>query len=54
MGMEQASGRVDVPDGAKIEVPAAFAGTFRSRPGKLDALRSVQSREGKVQLFLKE
>ena len=54
MGLGQASGRVDVPDGAKIEAAAAFAGTFRSRPGKLDALRSVRSTEGKVQFFLKE
>ena len=32
-GMVQASGRVDVPDGTKIEAAAAFAGTLRSRPG---------------------
>ena len=50
----RASGRVDVPDGAWIEAAAAFAGTLRSRPGKLDALRSVRSREGKVQFSLKE
>ena len=49
--MEQASGRVDVFDGAKIEAAAAFAGTYRSRPGKLGALGSVQSREDKVQFF---
>ena len=54
VGVEQASGRVDVPDGAKIDAAAAFAGTFRSWLGKLDALRSVLSREGKVQNFLKE
>ena len=54
VGLGQASGQVDVPDGAKIEAAAAFAGTLRSRPGKLDALGSVRSREGKVQCFLKE
>ena len=47
VNMGQASGRVDVPDGAKIDAAAAFAGTLRSRPGKLDALGSVWSREGK-------
>ena len=47
VGMEQASGRVDVPDGTKIEAAAANAGTLRSRTGKLDALGLVQSREGK-------
>ena len=46
-GLGQASGRVDVPDDAKIEAAAAFAGTLRSRPGSLDALGSVLSREGK-------
>ena len=50
-GLGQASGRVDVPDDAKIEAAAAFAGTLRSRPGSLDALGSVQSREGKIQFF---
>ena len=50
-GLGQASGRVDVPDGAKIEAAAAFAGTLCSRPGKLDALGSVRSREGKIQFF---
>ena len=52
--MEQASGRVYVPDGNKFEAAAACPGTFRSRPGKLEALGSVQSREVKVQFFLKE
>ena len=42
VGMGQVSGRVDVPDGAKIEAAAAFAGTSRSRPGKLDALRRAK------------
>ena len=46
VGMGQASGRVDVPDGAKIEAAAANAGALRSRPGKLDALGLVRSREG--------
>ena len=50
-GLGQASGRVDVPDDAKIEAAAAFAGTLRSRPGSLDALGSVRSREGKIQFF---
>ena len=50
VGLGQASGRVDVPDGAMIEAAAAFAGTLRSRPGKLDALRE----EGKVQIFMKD
>ena len=45
---------MDVPDDAKIEAIAAFAGTFRTRPGSLDALRSVWSREGKIQFFLKD
>ena len=52
--MVQASGGVDVPDGAKIEAAAAFAGTLRSRPGKRDALGSARSREGKIQNFLKD
>ena len=50
-GLGQAFGRVDVPDDAKIEAAAAFAGTLRSRPGSLDALGSVRSREGKIQFF---
>ena len=45
---------MDVPDGAKIEAAAAFAGTLRSLPGKLDALGSARSREGKIQNFLKD
>ena len=36
------------------QAAAAFAGTLRSRPGKLDALGSVRSREGKIQFFLKD
>ena len=51
VGMGHASGRVDVPDGTKFGAAAACLGTFRSRPGKLDALGSVQSREVKVQFF---
>ena len=38
VGLEQASGLVD---GTKFEAAAACPGTFRSRPGKLDALGSV-------------
>ena len=52
-GLGQASGRVDVPDDAKIEAAAAFGGTLRSGPGSLDALGSARSREGKIQFFLK-
>ena len=47
VGAEQASRRVDLFGGAKIEAAAAFAGTLCSQPGKLDALRLVRSREGK-------
>ena len=54
VGMGQAAGRVDVPDGAKVEAAAACSGTLRSRPGKIVALGSVQSRKVKVQFFLKE
>ena len=53
VGLGQASGRVDVPDDAKIEAAAAFGGTLRSGPGSLDALGSARSREGKIQFFLK-
>ena len=52
-GLGQASGRVDVPDDAKIEAAAAFGGTLRSGPGSLDALGLARSREGKIQFFLK-
>ena len=52
-GLGQASGRVDVPDDAKVEAAAAFGGTLRSGPGSLDALGSARSREGKIQFFLK-
>ena len=51
MGLEQASGRVDVPDDAKIAAAAAIEGTLRSGPGCLDALGPVQG--GKIQFFLK-
>ena len=51
VGLEQASGRVDVPDDAKIEAAVAFGGTLRSGPGSLDALGSARSREGKIQFF---
>ena len=40
VGLGQASGRVDVPDDAKIEAAAAFGGTLRSGPGSLDALQN--------------
>ena len=50
-GLGQASGRVDVPDDAKIEAAAAFGGTLRSGPGSLDALGLVLSRKGKIQFF---
>ena len=53
VGLGQASGRVDVPDDAKIEAAAAFGCTLRSGPGSLDALGSARSREGKIQFFLK-
>ena len=53
VGLGQASGRVDVPDDAKIEAAAAFGGTLRSGPGSLDALGLARSREGKIQFFLK-
>ena len=53
-GLGHASGRVDVPDVAKIEAAAAFAGTLRSRPGSLDALGSDRSRKGKIQFFLND
>ena len=46
-GLGQASGRVDVPDDAKIEAAAAFASTLRSPPRSLDALGSVRSIEAK-------
>ena len=52
-GLGQASGRVDVPDDAKIEAAAALAGTLRSRSGSLDALGSVRSMEDKISIFLK-
>ena len=52
-GLGQASGRVDVPDDAKVEAAAAFGGTLRSGPGSLDALGSARSRDGKIQFFLK-
>ena len=38
VGMGQPSGRVDVPDGTKIEAAAASLDTFRFRPGNADAL----------------
>ena len=38
VGLGQASGRVDVPDDAKIAAAAAVVGTLRSGPGSLDAL----------------
>ena len=50
VGLGQASGRVDVPDDAKIAVAAATEGTLRSGPGSLGLARS---REGKNQFFLK-
>ena len=53
VGWAQASGRVDVPDDAKIEAAAAFGGALRSGPGSLDALGLARSREGKIQFFLK-
>ena len=37
-GLGQASGRVNVPDDAKIAAAAAIEGTLRSGPGSLDAL----------------
>ena len=53
VGLEQASGRVDVPDDAKIAAAAAIEGTLRSGPGSLDALGLARSTEGKIQFFLK-
>ena len=50
-GLGQASGRVDVPDDAKIAAAAAIEGTLRSGPGSLDALGLARSREGKIQFF---
>ena len=50
-GLGQASGRVDVPDDAKIAAAASIEGTLRSGPGSLDALGSVPFREGKIQFF---
>ena len=38
----------------KMEAATAIAGTLRSRPGKLDAFGLVWSREGKIQIFLKD
>ena len=52
-GLGQASGRVDVPDDAKIAAAVAIKGTLRSGPGSLDALGSARSREGKILFFLK-
>ena len=46
VGLGQASGRVDVPDDAKITAAAALEGTLRSGPGSLDALRLA-----KIQFF---
>ena len=53
-GMEQASGRVDVPDGAKIEAAAASPGTSRFRPGNADALGMDQSSGPKIQFSQRE
>ena len=52
-GLGQASGRVDVPDDAKIAAAAAIEGALRFGPGSLDALGLARSREGKIQFFLK-
>ena len=52
-GLGRASGRVDVPDDAKIAAAVAIDGTLRSGPGSLDALGLARSREGKIQFFLK-
>ena len=43
----QTSGRVDVPDGAKIEAAAAIFW-----PGNTEALREIQSRGEIIQFFL--
>ena len=53
VGLGQASGRVDVPDDAKIAAAAAIEGTLRSGPGSLDALGLARSSGGKIQFFLK-
>ena len=50
-GLGQASGRVDVPDDAKIAAAAAIEGTLRSGPGSLDALGLARSREGQNSVF---
>ena len=49
-GLGQASGRVDVPDDAKIAAAPALEGTLRSGPGGLDApgLAPVQGRQNSV------
>ena len=51
-GFEQASGRVDVPDGTMIEAAAASPGTSRFRPWNAGALGEVQSSGTKIQFFL--
>ena len=51
VGLGQASGRVDVPDDAKIAAAAAIEGALRSGPGSLDALGLARSREGKIHFF---
>ena len=51
VGLGQVSGRVDVPDGAKIEAAATIPGTFRFWPWNTEAHREVQSRGEKIQFF---
>ena len=53
VGLGQASGRVDVPDGAKIEAAAASSGASRFRPWNAGALREVESKGQKIKFFLR-
>ena len=52
-GLGQASGRVDVPDGTKIEAAAQSPGTSCFRSWNADALCEVQARCTNIQFFLR-